>query len=69
MTLEIVTSEEIRPWAYWYAHRVSLDRTGGVLSILRVTSQKRLTAVWRRAGTPNHQNSAFSCSLTHQPLR
>ncbi len=37
--------EEIRPWAYWYAHRVSLDQTGGVLSILRVTSQKCLTAV------------------------
>ena len=24
--------EEIRPWAYWYAHRVSLDQTGGVLT-------------------------------------
>ena len=40
------TSEEIRPWAYWYAHGTSLDGTGGVLkSILRVTSQKGLTAV------------------------
>ena len=39
-------TEEIRPWAYWYAHGTSLDGTGGVLkSILRVTSQKGLTAV------------------------
>ena len=39
-------NEEIRPWAYWYAHGTSLDGTGGVLkSILRITSQKGLTAV------------------------
>jgi len=23
-------TEEIRPWAYWYAHGTSLDGTGGV---------------------------------------
>ncbi len=59
-------SEEIRPWAYWYAHRVSLDRTGGLLKYLTRHKSETSDSCPVTRSYPNHQNSAFSCSLTHQ---
>jgi hypothetical protein len=52
--------EEIRSWD------VSFDWSGGVQKgILSVTGQNYLTAVRWCTLTPNHQNSAFSSSLTY----
>ncbi len=53
-------TEEIHPWAYWYAHRVSLDWMGGVL---RVSYASQVRNSWQLFGDAHVPQPPEFCLL------